>query len=352
MSRVLNVVAALTLCAAGRAAAQTPTTDQGQSGPASEWSSTSGAKTAAPLPSASPLADDLGARAAPPKGADVPLPPPPRGTALVPAAGAQQGAAAPATYSAPGSPSDPTTAGAPDGSREPKVKFAADQTGAMVQVTQDLESDRIRRDWAGAGGTIPAFEADLGMLLMYKDLSQQAGAGAYMNGVGLSGGFRVTMLNLEPPKYDTRDTSWFAWKLGVGMDLGSTKVTMFDPNLPAGYQQTNASMSNFNLVFLLGGMKAFGSFDSPTDWSGFAVGFDWAPSWQQTTTTVNVAGAQPQTSSSFNAMGFDITFESGSMQSMAAKMGKKARMKATLFVLPPVGELPWLVSANLGATWY
>jgi hypothetical protein len=160
------------------------------------------------------------------------------------------------------------------------------------------------------------------------------------------------MLNLEPPKYESRETSWFAWKLGAGMDLGAVGVTMNNPGAPAGYRQMSASMSSFTLVFLLGGMKAFGSFDSPTDWSGFAVGFDWAPSWQQTTTTVNVAGAKPQTSSSFNVTGFAINFESGSMQSMAAKMGKKARMKLTLFFLPPTGDLPFLMSANIGATWY
>lgn len=40
------------------------------------------------------------------------------------------------------------------------------------------------------------------------------------------------------------------------------------------------------------------------------------------------------------------------MQSMAAKLGKKARMKVTLFFLPSTGDLPFLMSANIGATWY
>lgn len=362
------------------------------------------AKVAVPLPATGPMASDLAPRPALPKWADVPLPPPPApkaagaagaapaaaslpppppplaGDELVagattagaatadaasagakttaaqefvaapPGGGALAGAAAIAAtpsaqeYSAPGGP----------GSKEPKVTMAADQTGAMMTVTQDLDSDRLRMEWAKSGGTLPAFEGNLGMIFLYKDLSKDAGAGAYMNGVGISAGLRLALLTLDPPKYATRDTGWTAWKLGVGADVGQTNVTI---NLPTyriagrtyGGPQT-ATMASTTLIFNLGFMQGFGTFDSPTEWSGMAIGIDWAPSSQKTVMT-DKAGNKTE-SSSFNAKGIALNFESGSLQSMASKMGKKAKIKLSIFLLPPVGDLPLMMSTTLGAVWY
>jgi hypothetical protein len=371
MTQMLRLLATGTLVAAAfQAGAQSPATAPPSSSPSEvEWRSMSGAKVAVPLPATGPMAADLASRAAPPRWADVPLPPPP---ALKPAPGAG-GAKAPAAQEGVPPPSSSaagaTVAGvaelaaatpAPEGSAappggapgQPKVTSAVDQTGAMVSVTQDLESDKVRMAWAGAGGTLPAFEGNLGMIIMYKDMSKEAGAGAYMNGVGLSAGLKIAILTLEPPKYETRDTSWTAWRLGMGFDVGSTNVTMTNPNLPAAYRTMQASMTSQTVIFNLGFLHATGSFDGPHDWSGFAIGLDWAPSSQKTTTTVNISGAKPETSSSFNPRGFAINFESGSMASMASKMGKKAKMKLSIFVLPPVDKLPFMMNTTFGAVWY
>jgi hypothetical protein len=110
-------------------------------------------------------------------------------------------------------------------------------------------------------------------------------------------------------------------------------------------------MTTMTLTGTIGFMYAIGSFDSPSSWSGFAVGADWAPSWQQTTMTDSTSNTTT-TNSSFNALGFAINFESGSMQSIAAKMGKKARLKVSVFFLPPTGDLPFLVTGSVGAVWY
>lgn len=232
--------------------------------------------------------------------------------------------------------------------------MAVDQTGAMMTMTQDLDSDQARLAWAQSGGVLPAFEGNLGMILMYKDLSKTAGAGAYMNGVGLSAGLRIALLTLEPPDYGRRDTSWTAWKLGVGGDVGATTVTMNLPTYRIGGVtyggSQSATMSSTTLTMTLGFMKAFGSFDSPTEWSGFAVGAEWAPSQQKTVLTDQYGHST--TSSSFNPQGFALNFESGSLRSMASKMGKKAKLKLSIFFLPPVGELPFMMQTTFGAVWY
>lgn len=402
MIRTLRLLAAGALaCAAVPSLAQTSAPSRS----AVEWPSMARAKVAVPLPPTGPMAADLASRPAPPKWADVPLPPPPAalkaGATAAPAssalpppppppsldgelvaspagsgaatAGAAEPAKTPAAQefvAAP--PGDGALAGAaalaatpaaseysaPGGPNEPKVKMAADQTGAMIQVTQDLDSDRIRMEWAKTGGTLPAFEGNLGMILLYKDLSKEAGEGAYMNGVGLSAGLKLAILNLDPPKYATRDTGFTAWRLGMGFEVGATNVTI---NIPqtcftiagrrtcTGGPQT-ASMSSRTLSFNLGFMQGFGTFDSPSEWSGMAVGIDWAPSSQKTVMTDQNGNSTE--SSSFNPRGFALNFESGSLQSMASKMGKKAKIKLSIFFLPPAGDLPLLVTTSIGAVWY
>jgi hypothetical protein len=361
------------------------------------WTSMSHAGVTSALPAQGPMATDLG-EAAPAARAAVPLPPPPTvgGKPLAPAAkaGAAVGgaalAAAPAAASAPGpapaalpgatgapqppgfqprvfaapgapapaaadGPGGPAAAGGQGTVGEPQVKFAADQTGAMVSITQDLESDRLRQNWASQGGQLPAYEANAGMMIMYKALPEM-GDGANMTGFGLNGGIRVAILNLTPPKYETRERSWTAFKIGGGADVGVMGVTITLPYTCVMGQcfggPQSASMTSFTLVGTLGVMKAFGSFDSPSDWSGFALGAEWAPSYQSTTLTMSDGSAPPQTTSSFNATGFALSFESGSMQAMASKLGKKARMKVRLFLLPAVGDLPFLMTASIGAVWY
>jgi hypothetical protein len=238
---------------------------------------------------------------------------------------------------------------------EPQVRVGADQTGAMVTITQDLDSDRIRQNWAARGGQLTGYEANAGMMIMYKALPEM-GDGANMTGIGFNGGFRVSLLNLTAPRYESRDRSWTAFKFGGGADLGVMGVTISLPytcvlgSCYGGPQ--SASMTSFTLVGTVGVMRAFGSFDSPTEWSGWAVGAEWAPSWQSTTLTISDGSTPPTSTSSFNATGFALSFESGSMQAMAMKMGKKARMKVRLFLLPAVGDLPFLMTASIGAVWY
>lgn len=275
-----------------------------------------------------------------------PVPAAPGAKAAAPAPAALEGGARPslAPASAPGA-----RAGEPD------VTLAPQKGGGVgMTVAQDLDSDKLRMAWAQTGGTLPAFEASFGAIFMYKDLSKTSGAGAYMNGVGFSGGVRLALLTLDPPDYETRDTSWTAWKLGIGGDMGVTSVTI---NLPTyrvngvtyGGPQT-ASMSSTTLLMSLGFMHAVGSFSGPNDWTGFAMGLEWAPSSQRTVIT-DKAGHQT-TASSFNPRGFAINFESGSLATMASTMGKKARLKMSIFMLPPTGDVPLLVTMSLGAVWY
>lgn len=352
---------------ADAAGAATPPPSSGET----EWRSMSRARVTAPLPAQAPMSADL-LPLPPPPGPPAPQPAAPAIAAAAPAAHAAPSAAAPAAPGAlyaplaPGQRPAPAAAegqlaagdpaalespGAAGGPPEPTAKMAADQTGVMVSMTQKLESDRIRRGWAERGGSIGAFEASGGMSLMYLYKDPMT-----MSGVGLNFGAKVANLTLTAPDYERRDQSWTATKIGVGADLGALSVTITTPVVCYPYAgcvggTETASMSTFTLSGLFGYMQAFGSFDSPTDWSGWAIGLDWAPSYQ--TTTLTLPDGSVQSDSQFNLTGFAINFESGSMKSMAMKMGKQAHMKLSFFFLPPVSEdVPFIMNVTVGAVWY
>jgi hypothetical protein len=290
------------------------------------------AEEAPAAPAAQPAAAAIQAPAA-----DVPLPPPPAGTTLQPAA-------------------EPIGA-KPAAPAEPEVRLDTDRRGAAaLTVTQDLESDKTRQAWASAGGVLAAFDGNIGMTMIYKDLSKQVGTGAYMNGAGLNAGLHVAVLYLDAPKYETNDTSWFALKLGGGFDLSSINVTTHIPRTCVGSycspaQDQSATMSQQAVVGAIGLMTATGGFKSPTEWDGFAIGLEWAPSQVKTQMTDSKT-KRTVTASSTNSGGFAIGLESGSLQTISQKLASKARLKMRIFMLPPAGDMPLFVSVAIGAVWY
>jgi hypothetical protein len=344
---LLVVALASSASAQESAGAPAPAAGPAASPEPAEWGSTSRARVAAPAPQQSPMASDL-----------VPLPPPP---AAASASASAQLAPPPPPPPAPGAsqflppppPPGVSESAGPQRTGEPTVKMAADQTGVMVGMTQRLESDRIRQSWAERGGSIGAFEANGGMSIMYLSKPQIQ---MTMTGVGFNVGGRFSQLSLGAPDYERRDRTWSATKFGLGADVGAAGITITTP--VQCYQfvgcvggTETASMSTMTLTGLIGYMKAFGSFDSPSSWSGWALGFDWAPSYQATTLTMS-DGTRTQ-NSQFNWTAFALNVESGSMKSMAMKMGKQAHVKMTLFILPPISEdIPFMMNFTVGAVWY
>lgn len=328
------------------APAATPATSPAPAAAAGDWKPMDSTRAAQPLPAQAPMSTDIQAK---PVNADVPLPPPPAGTTARAADGGATAAGAAAT--------------APPPPGEPTVKVVGDQTGVMLEAQQKLQSDEIRQRWAKRGGSITGYEAGLGASIMYlhKDMSATAGSGAYMDlsGGGLNASARVTLYNLKAPQYETRDTSWTAFKVGGGFDIAAFGVTsqFYTPiqcyayvGCVGGLNTTSASMSQTSLVGTLGLMKAWGSFDSPDEWSGTAIGVEWAPTY--TKTTVTVKGQDPTTSRAFNAAGIAVDFQSGSLKTLAASTAKPAHWKIRVFLLPPVGDVPLIMSASFNASWY
>jgi hypothetical protein len=236
----------------------------------------------------------------------------------------------------------------PEKPKEGEWSYDVDKTGIAVGFDQTLESDAVRKSWAEKGGSLSGSEVGLGVSFLFKTLTM-GGSTMTMSGTGFQGSLGLFNLSMTPPDYETRGTKWTAWKMGVGMDVASFQVTVASTGAYA--FSSTSQMTQLTLNGCIGFLTATGSFDSETEWSGFAVGVDWVPSMVKTTTTSS-SGVSQSGDATFNATGFALNFESGSMKAMAETMGKEAKFKLRLFLLPPVGDLPMFMSINVGWVWY
>lgn len=231
--------------------------------------------------------------------------------------------------------------------RKPRTEMAIDSSGIALTVDRQLESERLRQAWMQRGGSISSFEFTAnGSFMLMSEFNAMGGGG----GLGL----KTARLNFTAPQYATRDRSWSAFKLGFGLDaqMFYSKFWAKAPNRYGGggtyVAVFESSQAQLTVPGALGFVAAFGSFDSPTEWSGFSVGADWAPSY---TMTVNTKGGSPD--GNFNYAGFALNFQSGSLTAHLSDISKEAHFKLSFFVLPPVTKsLPLLVSTNIGAVWY
>jgi hypothetical protein len=234
--------------------------------------------------------------------------------------------------------------------------------GFGVAVDQTLESDRIRQAWLARGGNIGAVEVSGGASFMFQEM-EAPGMTMTSTGVGFGLSTRFARLVFSPPQYERRDRSWGAFKFGVGTEWSYFSVTTeTEMNVCTyygctyDYTSTTSTMQSFSFVGTLGFTRAFGSFTSPTKWSGVSVGVEWAPNYTMTSTSATTGGGAPAggetTQGSFNATGFAFSIEGGSLEALTAKLAKKAHLKLRLFVLPPVGDLPLFMNVSVGAVLY
>jgi hypothetical protein len=243
----------------------------------------------------------------------------------------------------------------------PSLEVARAGPGLGVAFDQTLESDRIRQAWLARGGNIGAVEFSAGASFMFQEM-EAPGMTMTSTGAGFSLSTRFSRLVFSPPQYERRDRSWGAFKFGAGTDLSffsvtnETKLATCTPYACTRSSDTStSSMQSFSLVGTLGFTRAFGQFTSPTKWSGVSLGIEWAPNYTMTSTSAEGGPGGPSsesTSSAFNATGFAVSIEGGSLEALTAKLAKKAHLKLRLFVLPPVSGLPLFVNASVGAVLY
>jgi hypothetical protein len=250
---------------------------------------------------------------------------------------------------------------APAAPEPPRLELTRSGPGFGVAAERTLESDRIRQAWLARGGNIGAVEFSGGASFMYKSTYIPQAMHMEMTGVGFNLSTRFSRLVFSPPQYERQDRSWGAFKFGAGTDFSYFTVsTETRPCFVNGcsYSSTTStsSMTSFSLVGTLGFTRAIGRFTSPTKWSGVSFGVEWAPSYTMTSTSASTGGGAPAggetTQGSFNATGFAVSIEGGSLEALTSKLAKKAHLKLRFFMLPPVDDLPLLMNFSVGAVLY
>jgi hypothetical protein len=251
---------------------------------------------------------------------------------------------------------------APAAPEPPRLELMRSGPGFGVAAERTLESDRIRQAWLARGGNIGAVEFSGGASFMYKFTYIPQVVEMTMTGVGFNLSTRFSRLVFSPPQYERQDRSWGAFKFGAGTDFSYFTVSTesrpcyVNGCLIGGETTSTSSMTSFSLVGTLGFTRAIGRFTSPTKWSGVSFGVEWAPSYTMTSTSASTGGGAPAggetTQGSFNATGFAVSIEGGSLEALTAKLAKKAHLKLRFFMLPPVNDLPLLMNFSVGAVLY
>jgi hypothetical protein len=240
--------------------------------------------------------------------------------------------------------------------------------GVGLEVGGVLESaEAKRRAWKQRGGGIVSYALQAqasGILMPETSIPCIAANGlpapgahscAGRGGGGGGGvGLRVAYLWLSLPDPESASHSWIAFKVGTGLD--ASFFTFQQPTVwhcsgtscsDGSADYAGGSSMNFAIPFQLGTQIGLGGFGDAAHWKGLVLGLSYAPSYSYT------KPSQGDGSGSFNPAGFEVTFDTTSLEAKLDEMAKQAHFRVTVFILPPVSsDLPLFGSLGFGAVWY
>jgi len=208
-------------------------------------------------------------------------------------------------------------------------------------MTKTLNSDTIRQQWLAKGGNIigMSYIGGLTFLSMNKP-------GIKMTGFGGQFAMTGTYLKFKVPEYKPGIRTWNSGVLGYTMmDQFFGSKTTIDVS---GMEPFTSSSFSVNIMLSLNGGYTFGlgKFKTETKWKGAAFELTYRPS------LVMSIPESGEMDVSFNATGFGFDINFNSFTSNAAKLAPKAQSKLTLFILPPVKDMPLYVNVGYGLTFY
>jgi hypothetical protein len=265
----------------------------------------------------------------------------------------------------------PTTPGgeqAAQGHGESKGDLSLRKGG--FEYTKTLEAAEAKRQaWAKRGGSILSYELrgqatgfyipKMKVLAMGMPSLGQLDPVAVeyevdAGGVGGGVGGRISYLYLKLPD-QTRRWSWlFMGRLATGVDFSAMSYRIPVGKTPTattslGYEYSSSGFISLQVPFVLSGSVGLGLSDGVGSWTGLVVSLGYAPSLSYSRATSGGGDG----SFAFNPMGFEIAFDPTSLEAMIEKHAKKAHLRITAFVLPPVDPLnAWIITVGVGAIWY
>ncbi len=207
---------------------------------------------------------------------------------------------------------------------------------------KELESEALRQQWLAKGGKLKGTSFLVGLSGMGQNTEMYD-----MAGVGFNLSFSQNFLNLQIPEHKEGPTSWNTYHLGYGLSGAYGIQTI---NFPLAYNDYTDDIQITNLQFNInlnaGVTFGLGRFIDKTNWRGLAIELNYKP------TLAIMIPDEGDFSTDFNFTGFSIDFNKCNFTSTMNRIAPKAKFKLSIFVLPPINDLPLFISIGMGAIWY
>lgn len=215
---------------------------------------------------------------------------------------------------------------------EPGSRTIGEEGG---ETKQGLDAAEKRRQaFLERGGHLFGYDLQGSFLYLSFDYS-----GTSVTGFGFGAGGHVSYYYMSAPNPANSESTWLALRATTGVEFAGARITAGDTKLGAYL---------FNFPVALGGQIGLGSYRGTGEWKGVMVGLDYKPSG-------SVSIVQGDSSTGFNYAAFQLTADFVTLRSLKEDMSKvirEAGIRTSIFVLPPVGDLPFILYLGAGITWY
>jgi hypothetical protein len=204
---------------------------------------------------------------------------------------------------------------------------------------KELDSEATRQEWLNKGGMLNGTSFVGGLSVLYKETDD-----IMLSGAGLNIALNQNIFNLKIPEYKEGPSSWSSFHFGYGLAASMNSTTLefnsydLDPIESTSYQLD----INLNVGLTLG----FGRFMDRANWRGGAIELNYRPTYS----TFIPEEGDPV--SNLNLTGFSFDVNGSNFTSSMNKIAPKAQLKLSFFILPPINDMPFFMSINLGALWY
>jgi hypothetical protein len=222
------------------------------------------------------------------------------------------------------------------------VKGGTDFVEDLTNLTPDQRSEALRQQWISKGGRLinESFLGSVTLISLSKpDFTLSGGGGQFT--------YSASMLNFKVPELKKGSQTWSSFVYGTSVNIQFYGATMSMTGMkPIGMFTYNPSIS------LNGGYTfGFGKFVDETKWKGVAFELTYRPSLMMSMTTIEGVD-KSETTFNLNMMGFGFDINFNSFTANAAKLAPKSQSKFSFFVLPPVKDMPLIISIGYGRTFY
>jgi hypothetical protein len=170
-----------------------------------------------------------------------------------------------------------------------------------------------------------------------------------MTGFGGQFALSQTYLNFKIPEFKPGIRTWSSFVYGFSetFQIYGSKSTIEIVGMKP--MSSTSLTSDIMLAPNLGYTLGLGKFKNETKWKGVALELTYRPSLDYTT-VVTENGSDHNIS--FNYMGFGFGLNFNNYTSNASRLAPKAQSKFTFFMLPPLKDMPLIITVGYGLTFY